>query len=1564
MADDKVQIEANFDDILKEFAALERALKTSNKSFLDLRNATLEVESGGKAFITTVARINEGQQKLVSVFKLVNGQFVEQKKVIISSAEESEKAAERFARAEEKKKQAAERTTAALERENKKQLTQQEQAQKAEEDRQRQLQTQAKRTQEVQGFRKFVSAEVPTAPTTAKDDLLFNRAQQNIEQLLLKGKTSLPELERIYSDVSKGIVNIDNATQLKIAENFNRMLKTRSEAHDRQVAHYIATTEKQKKADERQTQAAILNTRRQEQEAQKLQDTEDQLAVVRQNLAKFGSPTAPKVVSLSTKELNAGLKETNTLAKSFEGTLFTVKRLLIFDIAGRAIASLSAGLRQSITNAQEFTQQIAEITTLVKDAELSFASAREEVVSLSRQFGDPASEVAVGAYDALSNQVADTADVFKFMEDSMKFSAATVSSTADGVDILSSAIKSYGLEAEDASRVAAILFKGIDLGRFKAEDLANSLGTVTVPARTLGVGLDEVTAALAVLTRAGISPSVAMTQLRNIFQKMIRPSEAMKELLQGLGYESGQAALQAEGLGGFLAILQEKTNGAAGEIGDLFLDIRAINPALNLAGEGLKQYNETLDEINSDGINAYGRAVEKVMTSSGKLMEIELNKVKLLFQETFGQQTVLAVVAIADSLGGLDKVVLNLAKAVGVATAAWAAYKIAAGVATLATGGIGAAVAIGVALSAAIGLAINSFLQLEETSGKVTKSLARDFNGLNAHNLQKQLDKSKNDYERFFKEIDQTARKSLAETQKRLNVFTDAFDDAFESTTKSAEKHLSTFAESIKKEIAETTELLKEIENSISEGEKRVANLAKELRQSGAKRTQQSASSSASASTESNIKAIEQAKKNAEETSTAREQVELDALEKLEQKKSEILSDSEDPKQTPRLKEVEKEILAQQERVNTSRQEAAEDQLIFEKKIEQQRLFASSQVASQIIKNTKAQVDQVKELMNQAFDGANFEEILDKAKATQDSGELIDSAKLKEDFAKAGEAFDSGVALGKEALDAVRQALPEVQKVIDSLPEGGEKAQAQSQYNSLLEMEKGLIDELTAKDQEAAENKKELQDVAKTDLSELNTKQTQLTQETERMKESWDQIQKNIAAGVASSEALVENFKNAAEAAGEIAQNMGGLPGAKEVSSQASSLPAAVDTVQGTLKESENQKEILEQYDKTVKLREEAQALSVKEQRAGLEMLNIQKTITKAIEEQQKRSIDGIANFEQAKEDRANPPLYQDAQTKSDQQAIEDAINLEKSLEKIPGIFEKINSASKDLRLEGIQELTEIVEDPNVAKALEAKGIRPEKALRDTEDGRDKNLETQEATNKATAEYNKELEKLQQMAPEVFPKITEGINGMNVAITKAATQGTSINSSFKELGVAASETIPAGLVDINDALIEINAGPMPELAEMWKAIAADSMTAAENMRKMADTPISSDGGPVEGNFRGGPIYKALGGSIFKPRGSDRVPAMLTAGEFVTSRLNTQRNLALLKAINRGEKNLSHYINPQISDTRANTTSAAPAGFNLEFGDININGSGATNSQLATNLIKEIKTRIRRGELRL
>jgi TP901 family phage tail tape measure protein len=51
--------------------------------------------------------------------------------------------------------------------------------------------------------------------------------------------------------------------------------------------------------------------------------------------------------------------------------------------------------------------------------------------------------------------------------------------------------------------------------------------------------------------------------------------------------------------------------------------------------------------------------------------------------------------------------------------------------------------------------------------------------------------------------------------------------------------------------------------------------------------------------------------------------------------------------------------------------------------------------------------------------------------------------------------------------------------------------------------------------------------------------------------------------------------------------------------------------------------------------------------------------------------------------------------------------------------------------------------------------------------------------------------------------------------------------------------------------------------------------------------------------RGGVVYAAGGQQIFKPKGTDTVPAMLTPGEFVVNKKSAQANLPLLKSINTG-----------------------------------------------------------------
>ena len=59
------------------------------------------------------------------------------------------------------------------------------------------------------------------------------------------------------------------------------------------------------------------------------------------------------------------------------------------------------------------------------------------------------------------------------------------------------------------------------------------------------------------------------------------------------------------------------------------------------------------------------------------------------------------------------------------------------------------------------------------------------------------------------------------------------------------------------------------------------------------------------------------------------------------------------------------------------------------------------------------------------------------------------------------------------------------------------------------------------------------------------------------------------------------------------------------------------------------------------------------------------------------------------------------------------------------------------------------------------------------------------------------------------------------------------------------------------------------------------------------------GKPADGKATGGVVYASAGQSIFQPKGTDTVPAMLTPGEFVVNKSAAQQNMPLLKAINNG-----------------------------------------------------------------
>lgn len=107
-----------------------------------------------------------------------------------------------------------------------------------------------------------------------------------------------------------------------------------------------------------------------------------------------------------------------------------------------------------------------------------------------------------------------------------------------------------------------------------------------------------------------------------------------------------------------------------------------------------------------------------------------------------------------------------------------------------------------------------------------------------------------------------------------------------------------------------------------------------------------------------------------------------------------------------------------------------------------------------------------------------------------------------------------------------------------------------------------------------------------------------------------------------------------------------------------------------------------------------------------------------------------------------------------------------------------------------------------------------------------------------------------------------------------------------ELGGGANETKSL------DQLGTVFGAHLNEYASKMEAAIIKGLSSNQDLDNMA---------PADHNSRGGLIYRSLGGSIFKPRGTDTVPAMLTPGEFVLRKSAVDRiGMSALTAMNSGD----------------------------------------------------------------
>lgn len=350
----------------------------------------------------------------------------------------------------------------------------------------------------------------------------------------------------------------------------------------------------------------------------------------------------------------------NSAFSGLENSLNKVTLLAKGFLAFRIGAKVTREFTDAVRAANDFEISLAEIQTVAEGPLRNNIDDVGNVVSgLAAKFGKSGTDVAESLYQALSNQVGNTAETVRFLDDALKFSVATNSSAKDSVELLTGVLRAYNKDASEAGRVSDILFKTIEVGRVRADELANTYGRILPLAKTLGVSFEEVSLLVAKLTNQGVSADDALTQLLNVFIGLAKPSEDFSKIMKDLGVESARAGVAMFGLKGFLDQVIANSDGSVESLASLYTEIRRLRGVIGITAEGFDELEQKFK--NFEG--AADAAFKIIDSTPAQKLNKEIAALETTLTNIVGRGVLEAIASGLENVGGADRSVKDLATA-------------------------------------------------------------------------------------------------------------------------------------------------------------------------------------------------------------------------------------------------------------------------------------------------------------------------------------------------------------------------------------------------------------------------------------------------------------------------------------------------------------------------------------------------------------------------------------------------------------------------------------------------------------------------------------------------------------------------------------------------------------------------------------------------------------------------------------------------------------------------------------------------------------------------------------
>ena len=301
--------------------------------------------------------------------------------------------------------------------------------------------------------------------------------------------------------------------------------------------------------------------------------------------------------------------------------------------AGKTIMPLSAAVvgigTAAAVSAVDFEDAMAKVSTIADTTEVPLDELRSQILSLSSQTGISASEIADNVYNAISAGQK-TGDAVNFVTNSTKLAKAGFADAGAALDVLTTILNAYGMEASEVTNVSDMLIQTQNLGKTTVAELSSSMGKVIPTANACNVQLDQLCAGYAKMTANGVATAESTTYMNSMLNELGKSGTTVSDILkERTGKSFAELMENGESLADVLSVLKESADEQNLSFGDLWSSAEAGKAGLILLGDSAEDFNSTLAQMR-ESTGATESAFEKLQTNSSKINKA-VNAVKNTF---------------------------------------------------------------------------------------------------------------------------------------------------------------------------------------------------------------------------------------------------------------------------------------------------------------------------------------------------------------------------------------------------------------------------------------------------------------------------------------------------------------------------------------------------------------------------------------------------------------------------------------------------------------------------------------------------------------------------------------------------------------------------------------------------------------------------------------------------------------------------------------------------------------------------------------------------------------------